>query len=236
MGSVDVCDVCGFSESVYNEADAASTAELARLIVDAALEGLTEEQAKQVDYELDLTGDDLARSHAGLHAVAEIGLARERLGHGNVPSTGKVVGLFTSPGGVPKLPIDKAEVRRGGVVGDEHLNRKHHGRPLQALCIWSADVISELQEEGHPIDAGLTGENITVSGIDWASLRPGSQMVIGDVPVLITAHATPCSKIASSFADRDSNRILHGKHRGWSRLYAQPLAEGTIEIGDPITS
>ena len=135
MGSVDVCDVCGFSESVYNEADAASTAELARLIVDAALEGLTEEQAKQIDYELD-----------------------------------------------------------------------------------------------------LTGENITVSGIDWASLRPGSQMVIGDVPVLITAHATPCSKIASSFADRDSNRILHGKHRGWSRLYAQPLAEGTIEIGDPITS
>ena len=51
------------------------------------------------------------------------------------------------------------------------------------------------------------GENITVSGIDWATIRPGTQLLVGDVLAEISAWATPCKKNAQWFADRDFNRI-----------------------------
>jgi MOSC domain-containing protein YiiM len=38
----------------------------------------------------------------------------------------------------------------------------------QALCLWSADVIGEFARAGHAIRPGAAGENIIVTGIDWA--------------------------------------------------------------------
>lgn len=173
--------------------------------------------------------------HEGLHHMVDIGRIRSGFGLGPVAGTGQVTGLFSSSGGVPKLPIDHADVSAAGVTGDSQDDREHHGRPVQAVCLWSADVIAALRAEGHPIAAGNAGENITVEGIEWASLRPGSRIVVGDVPMLITAHAIPCSKNAQWFSDRRFDRILHPKHPGWSRLYAIPLAAGRITIGDPVT-
>ena len=167
--------------------------------------------------------------------MAQIGDLRHALGYGPTPGNGTVTGLHLSGGGVPKAAVEAVEVTRGGVVGDEQNNRIHHGRPLQALCIWSADVMASLNNEGHPIAPGVAGENITVDGIDWASLLPGSRMTIGDIPILISAHAVPCSKVGPGFTDNRFDRILHTKHPGWSRLYAIPLAEGSLAIGDAVT-
>jgi len=239
------CGVCGFDPSAYDvEYDVTSSADIVMEIVNASAEGLSDEQmadtgdgmsiAELVE-SLDAAAPDrLAVVHQGLHTAARIGALRVGLGAGPVACTGSVTALHSSDGGVPKTPIDRAAVTSSGVAGDRQDDRTHHGRPLQALCIWSQDVIDALKAEGHPINPGLAGENITVAGIDWASLRPGSRIAIGEIDVLISSYAIPCAKNAGWFTDRYFNRMHHAKHPGWSRLYGIPIGDGTISRDDPV--
>ena len=75
---------------------------------------------------------------------------------------GTVVSLNMSRGGVPKLPVQKAELGSLGFVGDGHDDAESHGGPERAVCIYAAELIEALQQEGHPISPGSAGENITV--------------------------------------------------------------------------
>ena len=52
---------------------------------------------------------------------------------------------------------------------------KVHGGPERAVSLFSLEVIRRLQDEGHPIYPGATGENLTVAGLDWAALAAGTQ-------------------------------------------------------------
>ena len=171
--------------------------------------------------------------HDATHHLSDVGRGIHLLGAGAPTQEGGVAQLNVSDGGVPKKPVEVAEVGDRGLVGDRQAARQHHGRPLQALCLWSTDVIDALRAEGHPIEPGSAGENVTVSGIDWATIRPGTQLLIGDVLAEISAWATPCKKNAQWFADRDFNRMNHDRHPGWSRAYAWVREPGTIRQGDP---
>lgn len=172
--------------------------------------------------------------HDATHHLSDVGRGVHLLGAGAPTQEGVVAQLNASDGGVPKKPIEVAEVGDRGLVGDRQAARKHHGRPLQALCLWSIEVIDALRAEGHPIEPGAAGENVTLSGIDWSSIRPGTQLLVGDVLAEISAWATPCSKNAQWFVDRDFNRMDHGRHPDWSRAYAWVREPGTIRQGDPV--
>jgi MOSC domain-containing protein YiiM len=147
---------------------------------------------------------------------------------------GVVHGLFRSDGGVPKLPVDRIEIGARGIVGDRQKHRKHHGRPFQAVCLWTQETIAALQAEGHPIQPGSAGENITVRGLPWDVLRPGLQLQVGEVTLEVSAYADPCSFNAKWFADHKFSRIDHDRHPGWSRTYAWVLTPGTVTIDDPV--
>jgi len=134
---------------------------------------------------------------------------------------------------VPKLALDRAEVGYGGVLGDRQATRAHHGRPWQALCLWSREVIDHLRAEGHPIDAGSAGENVTVAGLDWAEVRPGARLRLGTVLCQVTAFAVPCKQNAQWFSDRDFNRIHH-RNGPISRVYAVVLEPGVVCPGDTV--
>ncbi|MGH9083955.1 MAG: MOSC domain-containing protein [Acidimicrobiales bacterium] len=170
--------------------------------------------------------------HDASHHLMDIGRGLQALGAGAPRQIGSVAQLNVSKGGVPKSPVDQADVGHRGLVGDRQAARKHHGRPLQALCLWSSDVIGALQAEGHPIEAGSAGENDTLSGLDWSTIRPGVQLRIGEVLAEVSAYATPCKKNAQWFADGDFNRMLHDRHPGWSRTYAWVREPGTVRTGD----
>jgi len=173
--------------------------------------------------------------HDTLHHFADIGRIRQQLGAGAPTATGSVSCLSVSNGGVPKQSTSAARIDGSGVAGDSQADRRHHGRPVQAVCLWGADVIASLADDGHPIAAGNAGENVTVEGVDWASLMPGTRIDVGSVPMIITAHAIPCAKNAQWFHDRNFNRILHDRNPGQSRLYAIPLAGGEVSVGDVVT-
>ncbi|PSR16664.1 MOSC domain-containing protein [filamentous cyanobacterium CCP3] len=150
--------------------------------------------------------------------------------------TGRIAQINISPGGVPKLAIATAQVTAAGLSGDQQRNLKFHGGPDRALCLWSLEVIETLRSEGHPIDPGSAGENLTLAGLNWANLGPGSQLQLGEqVRVEITDYAPPCRTIMRWFSDRRYSRISHAHYPGSSRLYARVLQPGHLTTGDRAT-
>lgn len=143
---------------------------------------------------------------------------------------GTVAHLHASKG-LPKKPIDTATITWRGVTGDVQTSRVHHGRPWQALCVWSTEAIETLRSHGHPISAGYAGENITVSGIPAEAFRPGAQFRCGDVRGFLTAYTLPCSKNSQWFLNKEFHH-MHHEHGPLSRVYAMVTHIGDINIGD----
>ncbi len=143
--------------------------------------------------------------------------------------------INVSDGGIPKRPVLEAKVTKSGIAGDRQRNLKLHGGPERAICLYSLDLIERLQEEGHPIDAGSTGENLTLAGLDWNELAPGTRLTVGpEVRLQIASYCAPCELNACWFHDKVIERISQKTNPGWSRLYARVLAEGIVRPGDAI--
>ncbi len=105
----------------------------------------------------------------------------------------RVVQINVNPaGGVPKQRVAATEVMTDGVAGDKQRNRRVHGGPSRAVSLYSYEHIQALQAEGHPIVPGSTGENLTISGLDWPALQVGDRLQIGaQLQVEITSYTTP---------------------------------------------
>lgn len=143
--------------------------------------------------------------------------------------------LNSSGGGVPKLSVRAALLTPLGLEGDSQANRRHHGGPERALCLYALERILELQREGHPIYAGSTGENVTVVGLEWEHLKPGSRLQFGEEAVVeISSYTVPCRTIAASFAGGESQRISHKRNAGDARLYARVLRTGRLAVGQTV--
>ncbi len=147
----------------------------------------------------------------------------------------RVEQISLSKGGVPKLPVEEAVIGPLGVEGDDHNDKKNHGGPDRALCLYSLEVVQALQAEGHPIAPGNTGENVTITGLEWEEVVPGVRLHLGsDVLVEVTAYTTPCDTNIAYFKDGDFTRMGQKQHPGWSRVYARVLSGGTLRPGDPV--
>jgi MOSC domain-containing protein YiiM len=150
------------------------------------------------------------------------------------PDSGWVASLNVSNGGVPKRPISEVRITRNGIEGDRQRDLRYHGGPERAVSMFSLERIQALQTEGHPIDAGTTGENITVGGLDWDRVLPGSRLRIGEVELEITAFAAPCKTIRRSFVGEAFVRMSQRVHPGFSRVYARVSREGSVRVGDAV--
>lgn len=140
-----------------------------------------------------------------------------------------------SDGGVPKRPVPEALVKKVGLEGDRQRNRKVHGGLHRAVCLYSLELIERLQDEGHSVEAGSSGENLTLSGLEWETLRIGAVLTIGpSIRLQLTSYTSPCDQNARWFRDGDYKRISHKKNPGWSRLYARVLTEGVVRPGDVV--
>ena len=146
----------------------------------------------------------------------------------------KIVGLFISNGGVPKLPISRGHVSATGIEGDRQRNLKYHGGVERALCLYSLEVIEMLQAEGHPIAPGTTGENVLISGLDWSLVKSGGKLKMGEVIVEVTRPTTPCKTIRASFKDENFMRVHHKKAPHDSRVYVRVLEIGEVHVGDEV--
>lgn len=241
----EVCDGCGFTASDYSERDIRTSGRWLAVMLDDMLAPV---DAAAVDHpaidehllrlrtvirDADDREPSPATVHDGVHGLRDLSRLLHQIGAGVPTQQGSVAQISTSDGGVPKTAVPSVDVGPRGLIGDRQADRTHHGRPFQALCLWSSEVIDGLVAEGHPVGPGSAGENLTLTGIDWGTLRPGVRLLIGDVTCEISSWAEPCRKNDQWFVDR-SDRIDHRLHPGWSRAYAWVLEPGTIRAGDPV--
>lgn len=145
--------------------------------------------------------------------------------------TGRVAHLAASGGGVPKASLDQATLTWAGVVGDRQSNRKHHGAPWQALCLWSSEVIDDFAAEGHDLAPARGGENVTISGLPWDRVGPGSLIRLGDTVCEVWDYTTPCKNFTQWFV---GGRIKPEHRRSEvTRVYASVIQPGRVAVGDP---
>jgi len=229
------CDDCGFDGARWSRDDLERTLVHTDDLIGYALDGAPAPVLDRLPpFRADAALGDVAAAHRLMHHLDVLAAGRadaERF----EPMTGTVESLHASKGGVPKTAIPDATVDATGIVGDGQGNRRNHGRPWQALCVWSADRLDELVAEGHPIVPGGAGENLLIRGVDWSRVRGGLTIRIGDVVARTVSPAAPCHKIGHCFTDRHWDRIAHDDRPGWARWYTTVRRGGTVRPGDPVT-
>ena len=142
---------------------------------------------------------------------------------------GILVQLNVSNGGMPKNPVPSALVTRDGVAGDWQKNRKYHGGPDRAVCLYSEELYDEMRTEGLDVHFGAFGENFTTRGLDLRRLQVGSQLRVGAECVIeITGIRVPCNQLKKW--DPRMPRLIVGRS-GW---VAKVVAEGPVAESDPI--
>lgn len=140
-------------------------------------------------------------------------------------------------GGVPKLPIRAANIHYEGMEGDHNRFRaeRRGGDLRRAINIFSLERIEQLQDEGHSIEVGSTGENITIEGMDWDTLEVGMILRVGESTIQLSEPCAPCYKIEGSFVDGRFARVDHEQEFGWSRWLASVVEEGMVSTGDMVS-
>ena len=140
--------------------------------------------------------------------------------------TGRVVAVCTGPGGIPKEPVDAARVSELGLEGDAHRYRRHGGAD-RAVCLFSVEDYATLRRDG--VDAeppGAFGENLLTEGLDFAGLRAGDRLAVGDEVVLeIFDVRAPCATL-KSVDERFPNLML-----GRSGFVCRVERGGTVRAG-----
>jgi MOSC domain-containing protein YiiM len=235
------CDECGYAREDYRSAiDQKWLQSVIETRVQLMFEDLSEGAVIVGFGDADTLLTKLTRlaQVEDLHPAVHFTRAAARASAAMVPRpyavSGRLAEINVSLGGVPKQPVGESGVSWRGVVGDKHHDMKNHGHSWQALCIWSVDVLSALQLEGHPINSGNAGENLTVRGLDWKRMRTGVRFQIADVVCELTAPAVPCNNNAPWFLDGNYKRMSHTLNPGWSRWYASVLRPGTVRPGDDV--
>lgn len=148
--------------------------------------------------------------------------------------TARVFQLNVSPGGVPKRAVAAAELGPLGLAGDAVDHPRIHGGPDRAVCLYSLERILALQEEGHPVFPGALGENVTVVGLDWGTVVPGTRWAVGDAEIEVTKYTTPCNT-TGPFVSGDLKRFHQDHSPGWSRVYARVLRPGRVAPGNAVS-
>jgi MOSC domain-containing protein YiiM len=174
--------------------------------------------------------------HDATHHQMDVGRGLSALGLGAIGGRpGRVAQLNVSSGGVPKGAVDRADVSVDGLAGDRQADRKHHGRPFQAVCLWSTEAIADLTAAGHHVFAGAVGENLTIDGLDWTALRPATRLRVGTSLLELSYPAVPCQKQAQWFTDRDFTHLAYERNPQWTRWYAWVREPGVVARDDDVT-
>lgn len=149
-----------------------------------------------------------------------------------------------------KIPAERIELIEGlGVEGDAHAGAtvKHRSRRrwnpelpnLRQVHLMHAELFDELAEEGHVVQPGELGENITTQGLDLLALPTGTRLRIGDQAVVeVTGLRNPCVQI-DRFQPGLLKQVLVKDGQGQpirkAGIMSVVVHGGPVRPGDPIT-
>lgn len=143
---------------------------------------------------------------------------------------GTVLAVCLGEGGIPKHVVDSARVAELGLEGDRH-RFKSHGGAHRAVCLFSIEDYRSLRRDGVAATApGAFGENLLTEGLDYAQLRAGDRLRVGDeVELEIHDVRAPCGTLKS--VDSRFPNLMVGR----SGFVCRVLRGGIVRTGVSIT-
>jgi MOSC domain-containing protein YiiM len=143
---------------------------------------------------------------------------------------GQRTGLF-------KDPVARVQVRRSGLVGDQHADHRYHGGPEKAVHQYPPDHYPRLATR-FPVAAwqaapGALGENLGSVGMTERTVCIGDRYRMGEVELEVSQPRTPCWKINHRFGEQDLSRFVLAERITGG--YYRVVREGIIERGAAIT-
>ncbi|WP_161882882.1 MOSC domain-containing protein [Deinococcus alpinitundrae] len=137
-------------------------------------------------------------------------------------------GIFKQPVSQPVL------IGTLGPSGDHIQDTRNHGGPDQAVYVftqpdydaWSAFL-------GQPLEPGIFGENLLISGLESAPTPIGTRLRVGGALLEVTAARIPCDTLAARMNDPQFVKTFRRQRR--PGFYTRVLEEGEVGAGDAVT-
>jgi len=129
--------------------------------------------------------------------------------------------------GIEKRKVQEVYLSARGFEGDDVADKKHHGGPDRAVCLYPAEhYIQWEQELGKPLPTAAFGENLTVTNMLEADICIGDIYKIGNAVIQVTQGRVPCSTI-DKYAEASIllKRLIE---TGYTGFLARVLEEGII--------
>lgn len=158
-------------------------------------------------------------------------------------NSGNIIQISVKPStpgehGLPKKPVNSAEIHFGGVDGDynNYRQEKKKGEPDMAVMLITRGILDDLKKEGWPVGNGDLGENLTISELSYASIEPEQKYRAGTALLQISFKCEPCTYLYSlpylgEKKGPEFFKTVKGR-RGW---YARVLEAGVVKTGDQIS-
>jgi MOSC domain-containing protein YiiM len=140
--------------------------------------------------------------------------------------------------GIHKQPtLEPVQIGKLGLAGDEVSDEINHGGPDQAVYVYGQpDYDYWIEQLGTALEPATFGENLTVSGLESASLRIGDRLRVGpmDTGVLLEVAASriPCHVLAARMDDLGFVKKFRAAQRPGA--YCRVIETGEVQAGDSV--
>ncbi|UQN08148.1 MOSC domain-containing protein [Deinococcus sp. QL22] len=137
----------------------------------------------------------------------------------------------TVPSGFVKTPVNwTLWLGKEGLTGDGQADRKYHGGPEKAVCVYSDEHYLYWTERlGRPLGAAAFGENFTTLGLTEPTVCIGDVVKVGGALVEVSQPRQPCFKLA---ARHDEPKLtLWVQETGLTGWYFRVLKPGAVRAG-----
>jgi len=125
-----------------------------------------------------------------------------------------------------------------GLAGDESVERRIHGPPLQAVYVYPAEHYvfwqSLARQHNRPPlpEAGALGENLTVAGLTESQVWIGDLLAIGSVRLRVTRPRDPCFKLNARLGLPMAAKMM--VQSGYTGFYCAVVQPGMLAAGAPV--
>ena len=137
--------------------------------------------------------------------------------------------------GIFKEPVTgRILLKQFNFDGDEQADLSVHGGASKAVYAYPSEHYEYWRREFPEMELppGMFGENLTVEGLDEASLHIGDRLRIGTAEFIVTEPRMPCFKLGVRFGRMDIvKRFLDSRRSGF---YLAVEREGDVGAGDAI--
>ena len=134
--------------------------------------------------------------------------------------------------GIRKQPVSEpARLGSPGFEGDGVADKKHHGGPDKAVCVYSTEHYRYWEKSlGIKLPPAAFGENFSVSDLHEEDICIGDIFQAGTAIVQVSQPRQPCKTLAARYGRNDMVKLV--VESGRTGFYFRVLYEGIVKRGD----